>query len=218
MTTTFLPEAVPEALRPFAGTMLDADSHEYTPVNHWDEQFGSVVKRLRRRLRGLEDADPAIRRRRQHRDHRATRCGTPSSPEHPARSTSHRRLEVLDSTGVRRQMMFPGSIGLYAVSFFFRCRQLPRHVQVDHRQPPGYALELIEAYNDCCIRVARIRPTASAPSASPSRRPSTRSTPHVKRLIDNGVRVVWLPSASLARRRLTGASRPRPGVGAARRR
>lgn len=28
----------------FAGRILDADSHEYTPVNLWEEQFGSVVR------------------------------------------------------------------------------------------------------------------------------------------------------------------------------
>ena len=36
--------AIPPVLEPFAGSILDADSHEYTPVNMWEEQFGSVVR------------------------------------------------------------------------------------------------------------------------------------------------------------------------------
>ena len=42
MTTTTA--AVPTVLEPYAGSILDADSHEYTPVNLWEEQFGSVVR------------------------------------------------------------------------------------------------------------------------------------------------------------------------------
>lgn len=36
--------AIPPVLEPYAGSILDADSHEYTPVNMWEEQFGSVVR------------------------------------------------------------------------------------------------------------------------------------------------------------------------------
>ena len=32
--------AIPDCLLPLAGRIMDADSHEYTPVNHWIEQFG----------------------------------------------------------------------------------------------------------------------------------------------------------------------------------
>jgi hypothetical protein len=42
MTRTY--DAVPTALHPFTGHILDADTHEYTPVNRWEEQFGEIVK------------------------------------------------------------------------------------------------------------------------------------------------------------------------------
>src|SRR5277367_1302718 len=73
-----------------------------------------------------------------------------------------RRLDVLDFTGVRRQMLFPGSIGLYAVSFYYRADEYPdmlKSIQGDRR---GYARKLMDAYNLYCIRIAkesdRLRP------------------------------------------------------------
>ena len=36
--------AIPPVLRPYAGEIMDADSHEYTPLNHWEDQFGSIVR------------------------------------------------------------------------------------------------------------------------------------------------------------------------------
>ena len=41
MNNTFA--AIPEAVRPYAGQITDTDTHEYTPVNHWVEQFGSIA-------------------------------------------------------------------------------------------------------------------------------------------------------------------------------
>ena len=35
--------AIPQCLLPFAGRIMDADAHEYTPVNHWIEQFGEAT-------------------------------------------------------------------------------------------------------------------------------------------------------------------------------
>ena len=43
MTTT-TSAVLPKVLEPFAGRILDADSHEYTPMNMWEEQFGPVVR------------------------------------------------------------------------------------------------------------------------------------------------------------------------------
>ena len=38
--------AVPNRVLPYAGRILDIDSHESTPMNLWSEQFGSVVDEL----------------------------------------------------------------------------------------------------------------------------------------------------------------------------
>lgn len=36
--------AIPDRLLPLAGSIMDADSHDYTPVNHWIEQFGEATR------------------------------------------------------------------------------------------------------------------------------------------------------------------------------
>src|SRR5688572_20086102 len=36
--------AIPPRLHALAGEIIDADGHEYTPVLHWAEQFGSVTR------------------------------------------------------------------------------------------------------------------------------------------------------------------------------
>jgi hypothetical protein len=96
-----------------------------------------------------------------------------------------RRVEVLDLTGVRRQMMFPGSIGLYAVSFYFRCDQFPDMLRSITGDRKAYALELVRAYNDWCIRVARRSDRVRAVGVALA---DTVDELHAecKRLIDNG--------------------------------
>ena len=123
-----------------------------------------------------------------------------------------RRLEVMDFTGVRRQMLFPGSVGLYAVSFYYRADAYPdmlKSIQGDRR---GYALQLIAAYNDFCIRTAqlsdRLRPVgiALAPTVEDLYL-------EVKRMIGR-----WHPGGLVAECVVAGGSlpgppRPRPGMG-----
>ena len=193
MTTTY--DAVPAALHPFIGRILDADTHEYTPVNHWEEQFGEVVRPF---VDAFEASMMPIRR--------FVAADTTEITAHSVWNTKFaqapgafdldRRLEVMDFLGVERQLMFPGSIGLYAVSFYYRAEQYPdmfRSIRGDRR---AYALSLIEAYNDFCIRVARrsdrIRAVgvAIAPTVG-------ELQAQVTRLVAGGVRAVWLPSASL---------------------
>ena len=107
-----------------------------------------------------------------------------------------RRLEVMDFTGVRRQMLFPGSVGLYAVSFYFRADEYPDMLKSIQGDRKGYALRLMAAYNDFCIRVARrsnrLRPVGIALAPNVEDLYS-----EVRRLVDNGVRAVWMPSAAL---------------------
>jgi predicted TIM-barrel fold metal-dependent hydrolase len=187
--------ALPSTLEPLAGQILDVDSHEYTPVNMWEEQFGSVVRPFVEAFAGskmpinqfVATDDTEIT------EESVWRTKFASAP---GAFDLNRRLEVLDFTGVKRQMVFPGSIGLYAVSFFFRADTYPdmfKSIQGDRR---GYALQLIEAYNEFCIRTAagsdrlRVVGIALAPTVE-----GLYTT--VKRLVDNGVRGVWIPSAAL---------------------
>ena len=193
MTTTTA--VLPAALAPFAGQILDADSHEYTPMNLWEEQFGSVVRDF---VRAFEGSKMPIRQFVAADDTEITADSVWNTKfaRAPGAFDLERRVEVLDFTGVRRQMMFPGSIGLYAVSFYFRCDQFPDMLKSITGDRKAYALELVRAYNDWCIRVARqtdrIRPVGVALADTVD-----ALYGECKRLIDHGVRVVWLPSAAL---------------------
>jgi hypothetical protein len=153
MTQTY--EAIPTVLRPMAGDIMDADSHEYTPLNMWVEQFGSVVQ-------DFTDAFAATSMP----IGRFVAADTTGIDEASVWQTKFasapgafdlsRRLEVMDFTGVHRQMLFPGSVGLYAVSFYFRCDAYPDMLKSIQGDRKAYALRLISAYNDFCIRTARL--------------------------------------------------------------
>jgi predicted TIM-barrel fold metal-dependent hydrolase len=107
-----------------------------------------------------------------------------------------RRLEVMDFTGIHRQLVFPGSVGIYGVCLYFRADTFPdlfKTITVDRK---GYARKLINAYNEFCVRIAkqsdRLRPVAIAFEDTPEEMYAT-----TKRLIDKGLRAFWVPSASL---------------------
>src|SRR5579862_8595114 len=124
MTTVDLELPIPEAVRPFAGQIMDADSHEYTPVNLWEEQFGQVVRPFveahehsKMPIRAFVAADDTAID--------ASSVWNTKFAKAPGAFDLSRRLDVMDFTGVKRQLVFPGSIGLYATSFFFRCEAFP---------------------------------------------------------------------------------------------
>jgi predicted TIM-barrel fold metal-dependent hydrolase len=193
--TALIHDAVPIALHPYAGRILDADSHEYTPVNHWEEQFGSVVRPF---VDAFHDSKMPIRAFVE-RDDTAITADTlwhTKFAKAPGAFDLSRRLEVMDATGVQRQMMFPGSIGLYATSFFYRADTYPDMFRSITGDRKGYALALIEAYNDYCIRVARESDRVRAVGIAMAPTIDTLYA-QVKRMIDSGVRAVWLPSATL---------------------
>ena len=187
--------AIPSVLHPYAGQIMDTDSHEYTPVNHWVDQFGSVTKPF---VEALEQTKLPIRE-------FVASDDTPIDDDTvwktkfaraPGAFDLKRRLEVMDFTGVRRQMVFPGGIGLYAVAFWFHCDLYPDMFKTISGDRKAFALKMIDAYNDFCIRSAsetdRLRLVGIG---FRDRVDDLYAT--VKRLVDHGVRAVWLPSAAL---------------------
>jgi hypothetical protein len=187
--------AVPPVLEPYVGSILDADSHEYTPVNLWEEQFGSVVRRFADAFEGssmpikqfVEADDTEIS---------AETVWHTKFAKAPGAFDLERRLEVLDFTGVRRQMMFPGSIGLYAVSFYFRCDQFPDMLRSITGDRKAYARELIRAYNEWCVRIARETDRIRAVGVALADTVDELYT-ECRRMVDHGVRAIWMPSAAM---------------------
>jgi predicted TIM-barrel fold metal-dependent hydrolase len=187
--------SIPSLLQTFAGTIMDADSHEYTPLNLWEEQFGSVVGDF---VDAFAESKMPIARyvASDNTEITAESVWQTKFAHAPGAFDFQRRLEVLDFTGVRRQLVFPGSIGLYAVSFYFRANEYPDMLKSLRGDRKGYALRLIKAYNDYCIRSTRLsdrlRPVGIAMSPTPE-----TLYAEVRHLIDSGVRAVWMPSATL---------------------
>ena len=193
MATTTTP--VPAEVQPYFGAILDADSHEYTPVNLWEEQFGPVVRDF---VTAFEHSKMPIRRfvPADVTEISADTVWKTKFAHAPGAWDINRRLEVLDFTGVRRQLMFPGSIGLYAVSFYFRCDQFPDMFRSITSDRKGYARQLIQAYNEWCVRVAgetdRVRAVGIAMADTVDDLLAS-----CRRLIDGGVRAIWMPSSAL---------------------
>ncbi|TZG29385.1 amidohydrolase family protein [Sphingomonas montanisoli] len=190
-----LPHPVPERLRRYMGAIMDADAHEYTPVNMWEEQFGSVVRPFvdahldsKMPIRAHVDADDA--------PIDADQVWNTKFAKAPGAFDFDRRLEVMDYTGVRRQLIFPGSVGLYGASFFFRAEGFPDMYRGITGDRKGYALQMIRAHNDFALRVARASDRLRMVAVALA--PDVDSLiAEVKRLMDGGVRAVWLPSAAL---------------------
>jgi predicted TIM-barrel fold metal-dependent hydrolase len=191
----FYASAIPEAVRPLAGRIMDADSHEYTPVNLWEEQFGSIVRPF---VEAHENSKMPIRAVVESDDTpvNADNIWNTKFAKAPGAFDLARRLEVMDLTGVRRQMVFPGSIGLYATSFYFRCDAFPDMYRSITGDRKAYALELIGAYNDFCIRASRQSDRLRTVGVALANDVEALYA-EVKRMIDGGVRAVWIPSAAL---------------------
>jgi predicted TIM-barrel fold metal-dependent hydrolase len=185
--------AVPSRVLPYAGRILDIDSHESTPMNRWPEQFGSVVDEL---LAAVSQSTLAATRLRDADDTEinADTVWNRKSSEAPGSFDFDRRLAVLDLTGVKRQMIFPGGMGLLALGLYASADDSTvfKAIAGDRR---GYARKLLDAYNDFCARVAqrsdRLRPVAVLFGDSPE-----ELCNKVRTLLRRGVRAVWIPSGS----------------------
>lgn len=185
--------AVPSAVLPFAGEIYDIDAHESTPMNLWREQFGSVVERLAAavaqstlaatRLRAADDTEI-----------NSETVWKRKSSEAPGAFDFTRRLQVLNLTGVRRQMMFPGGMGLLALGLYASAADptVFRSIDTDRK---GYARCLLDAYNEFCARVGRqsdrLRPVAVLLGETPP-----ELYEHARQLLAAGIRAVWLPSGT----------------------
>ena len=187
------PYAVPAAVLPYAGEIFDIDSHESTPINLWPDHFGAVVARMvdavsrstlaATRVRSADDTEINART-----------VWTCKSSEAPGSFDFARRLEVLDLTGVRRQLMFPGGMGLLALGLYASADDLSvfKTITGDRK---GYARQLLRAYNEFCARVSRqsdrLRPVAVLFGETPAELCGT-----AKELMRAGVRAVWMPSGN----------------------
>jgi predicted TIM-barrel fold metal-dependent hydrolase len=186
--------AIPSGLLPFAGQIMDSDAHENLPVNLWTERFGSIAG-------DIADAYGNL-------------AGN-FAPPHPADETEittesvwqtklsaapgafdmDRRLEVMDFTGVKRQLLFPGGIGLAALMLNYNAsrKEFLPSISGDRKK---YAHDVANAYNEWCVRqqieTSRIVPVALLLGQTPD-----ELVAEARSLLTRGVRALWVPSAEL---------------------
>src|SRR6266436_76097 len=96
--------AIPPVLHPYAGRIMDIDSHEYTPVNHWVDRFGQITKPF---VDALMVSKLPIRAHVEHDDTPIDDHGVWKTKfgRAPGAFDFKRRLEVLDYTGVQKQIV-----------------------------------------------------------------------------------------------------------------
>ena len=183
--------AVPESVRAYAGSIIDIDSHESTPMNLWAEQFGSITDALADAVSRSTLAATQVRRR----DDTAITpetVWTRKSSEAPGSFDLERRVQVLDLMGVRRQMMFPGGMGLLALGLYASADD-PAVFSTLTGDRRAYAKQLLEAYNGFCVREGRrgdrLRPVAILLGETPE-----ALCAEARRLIEAGARAFWIPA------------------------
>ena len=185
---------LPPSIAKFSGQINDVDAHESIPLNRWIEEFGSVatefveaIKLSNLIIKTEKDADDA-----EINDHNVWKL---KMEQAPGAFDFDRRLAVMDYTGIHRQLMYPGSLGLFSLSFYTRLEdpKIFSSITGDRR---AYARKLIDAYNGWCARLYReqdrLRPVAVLLEESPEEMIAT-----AKKLIGQGIRAFWIPTDRL---------------------
>ncbi|MCH4151203.1 MAG: amidohydrolase [Sphingobium sp.] len=155
---------LPDAIAQFAGEINDIDAHEATPASLWVEQFGQGAKFIadamfasNAKSDGKRNSKGYILGAERYKD------DTPITPETvwhskvemaPGAWDMDRRLEVMDYTGVKRQVMYPGSMALRSLNVHARADDASffKTITGDRK---ALARGAVAAYNDWCVRMSR---------------------------------------------------------------
>jgi predicted TIM-barrel fold metal-dependent hydrolase len=191
--------AIPEALEPFAGRIIDVDTHESIPLQLFEQEFGPITRDLAKTFQKSRPYDPSgVNFPGYTRDDCEINADTvwkTKGSAAPGSTDPRRRLAVMDLTGVKRQLMFPGSLA-FPASFLYNNPVEYGFFPDYHGDRKAYAVQLLEANNDWAIRAAkvseRVRPVAPAYGSSVAELLAS-----TKRLLDNGIRAFWLMSSVL---------------------
>jgi len=183
---------LPAAVSPFAGQINDVDSHECVPINHWAEEFGPVVNDFVKAIRKSEmkiKAEKAL----DDAEINAENVWKLKLEQAPGAFDFKRRLQVLDFTGVKRQLMYPGGLGLNSVALYTSAEDESLFRTLDVGDRKAYARKLHNAYNEWCARMYRsmdrLRPVAILMADTPA-----DLIAEAQKLIGQGIRAFWVPT------------------------
>jgi len=180
--------ALPADIAPLFGEINDADGHENLPINFWLEEFGTEVSGF---ITAVRSASEAFSAEKTIDDAEITSHNVwhLKLEQAPGAFDLKRRIDVLDFVGTRRQLMYPGSLGVFAMVLYSKSDDpsVFRSITNDRR---AYARRLITSYNEWCVRqyrsFDRLRPVGILAEATPEAMLAT-----ARDLIDRGIRAFW---------------------------
>ncbi len=189
--------AIPDSVRPYAGRIVDADAHEMMPAQMWSEEFGAVADRLAETFFTHPPDNPGdinypgfpgdVM------EMNADTVWTVRDAKAPGAVDFERRLQVMDLTGVDRQLVFPGGLAILG-SFLYNFPVEYGFMRDFDGDRKVYGRQLIDANNEWAVRKAamssRLRPIAALMGDSPE-----EITANAQSLIDHGIRCFWLMSS-----------------------
>jgi predicted TIM-barrel fold metal-dependent hydrolase len=195
--------ALPEPLRQFKGRITDVDAHEQIPVQLWVETFGPEVQELADAwIAGSVPDTVAV-----------NSSNVPGYPGDVAEVTAdvtsvkgsrapgavdvNRRLEVMDAMGVDRQLMFPTSVGMWAVMLHTQARYDPQMLSRIKDDREGKSKLWLDCYNKWMVKqvkasAGRVRPVT--PVLGDTVEELINNT---RPLLEAGIRAIWLASGTL---------------------
>jgi predicted TIM-barrel fold metal-dependent hydrolase len=105
--------ALPEALKPLAGRMMDIDSHEMMPVVEWVKRLGGEMDAMANYYAKYDDTEDIDRNSSNIPDYPGDILPIDDNivnikgPRAPGAVDAERRIDVMDIMGVKRQLVFP---------------------------------------------------------------------------------------------------------------
>lgn len=193
------PIALPRQLQSLAGRITDTDSHEMIPAQLWESFFGSEVKELADALMNTGITDI----------HDRNSSNIPDYPgdvvkidesivdikgcRAPGAADIARRIDVMESMGVKRQLMYPTSVGIWAI-LLLMSEADPLFLRSIGGDRAAKARSWIKVYNrwmmDEAGRSDRIRPVPPLVGENLDELLQAAGA-----LINAGIRAIWFPSS-----------------------
>ncbi|AMK19598.1 MULTISPECIES: amidohydrolase family protein [Sphingobium] len=194
--------ALPPALQALAGRIVDVDSHEMIPAQQWVEYFGTGVSELADAWIASSVTDKEDKNSSNVPDYAGDVIEITDTimnvkgTKAPGAVDMARRLEVMDAIGVNRQLMFPTSVGIWAVTLLMHDKYDPNLLSAITGDRAGKAKAWLKCYNAWMVDEAkksdRIRPVPPLISETID---ELMSGAHA--LVDAGIRAIWLPAGAL---------------------
>lgn len=195
-----LAEAVPPVLNPYAGRIVDVDSHEMMPAQIWTDTFGEVARPIADLIKSQAPRPNSANIPDYAGDILPLDAETifkVKGPVSPGAVDMDRRIEVMDMMGIRHQLLFPTSIGLWGIAMASAAPddKMMRLFGDTPEEGWAYARRLIDAHNEWLIGVARRsdRIKAIAPIYGDT---VSELIDHARALIDKGMAGIWLATGT----------------------